>query len=149
MSNLSLKIWELPHGAQILEAVCNYGNKQNIRFFSPEETKNVMTVLRDKYNNYYVYKTNNEVEVFTPDGHLIEISYKWDFMMLDVSKPGFPPAQAVIEHNLPEFIAGKGLAITVDDRVLRIMNPNIEFEHQSLIVKNPFNLNLVIKEDYL
>lgn len=147
MDNLSLEIWIPSHGFQVLEVKCNYEEKEIIRLYTPEETKNTIKVMKDTNNNYYVYNEHNFVEVFTQSGERITFNHEDDegYVHLEVYDPVLGTIEALIENEDQSLLMDK-FEISFDGTTIEIMNPLSTFEHEVLTERDYITSTISIKD---
>lgn len=147
MNNISLSTWTSPEGSQSLEVICDTENMKNIRLYNFQETREIDDVVKDDENNYYIYRDlGDKVDLFTQDGHIIEIIHGYDTVSFGVHKAGHVDIgfEATPEQALT---SDKIIIHSEDGRKVEIFNPYTGFPHEKLVYFNPFNSNIIIREE--
>lgn len=147
MNNISLSTWTSPEGSQSLEVICDTEHMKNIRLYNFQETREIDDVVKDDESNYYVYRDEGDrVDLFTQDGHIIEIIHGLDVVSFEIHKAGYvdigfevTPEQALTNDKI--VIHSK------DGRKVEVSNPYAGFPHERLVYFDPFNSNIIIREE--
>ena len=147
MNNISLNTWTSPEGNQSLEVICDTEHRKNIRLYNFQETREIDDVVKDDESNYYVYRDlGDKVDLFTQDGHIIEIIHRGDVVSFGVHKAGH--VDISFEVTPEQALTSDKITVHSEDgRKVEAFNPYTGFPHEKLVHFDPFNSNIIIREE--